>query len=252
MRWVPPPDMLFAASEQVVPVVSLEMARVAASMVIVMVRGGEGLVPAALMSMTPGFNACIDASGKWVCGTYIPAALRGAPFALIPTAQRQLLLCVDQQFVVPEELSGGEPFFTPAGELSERTKAARDFLKDVEANRMGSARACAALARHQCLGPMALDDEAAETGQPRYLKVREAALGKLSAEALVELRDCGALALAYCQLISMQHLTALKELHARALANAAAAKAPPPAAPDGPVDLSILDKDGTMNFDAFR
>jgi len=76
----------------------------------------------------------------------------------------------------------------------------------------------------------------------------EAALNQLPGEALLEVRQAGALPLAYCQLLSMQHLPLLGgliEAHAKAAAQALVAQR---IAPDGNLDLEFLNQNGTISF----
>ena len=84
-------------------------------------------------------------------------------------------------------------------------------------------------------------------GNPRLIaglyRVDEAVLNTLTGDALVELRDIGALQAAYCQLLSMQHLPRLGELVQTQ------AKAGMPSTPSGELDLEFLNQGGTIKFD---
>jgi len=77
-------------------------------------------------------------------------------------------------------------------------------------------------------------------------RIDEAALNQLPADAFMELRDSGALVLAYCQLLSMQHLPVLgqlAQLHAQAEQKAAL-----PTTPGGELNLEYLNNSGTISF----
>ena len=88
-------------------------------------------------------------------------------------------------------------------------------------------------------------------------RIDEAAMNWLAAAVLMEVRDAGALALAYCQRLSMQHLPLMGQL-VEAHAQADAKAAPPvPAVPAAlalgkDLDPSFMSGRGTLNFDGFR
>ena len=75
-------------------------------------------------------------------------------------------------------------------------------------------------------------------------------MNQLPAEALATLRDEAALTVAYCQLLSMQHLQTLGQLaqaHDQAKAKAQAANKLPTNA-SGELDLEFLKSSGTISF----
>jgi hypothetical protein len=79
-------------------------------------------------------------------------------------------------------------------------------------------------------------------------QVDEAALNQLPPEALHEVRHSGALLLAYCQLLSMQHLSLLSQLndaHQKAAAQAAANQQ---LFKGGSLNLDFLGHSDTMKF----
>ena len=77
-------------------------------------------------------------------------------------------------------------------------------------------------------------------------------MNQLPAEALAKLRDEAGLTVAYCQLLSMQHLQTLGQLaqahdQAKAKAKAQAANKLPTNA-SGELDLEFLKSSGTISF----
>ncbi len=99
--------------------------------------------------------------------------------------------------------------------------------------------------KHQLIQPwpIKLQTTAGEQAVEGLFRIDEAALNQLPAEALIELRNTGALLCAYCQLLSMQHLQTLGQLAAaRAQAQAALLTQ------NGELDLSFLNGSETLKF----
>jgi hypothetical protein len=80
-------------------------------------------------------------------------------------------------------------------------------------------------------------------------RIDEVALNALSAEPFQEVRAAGALPVAYCQLLSMQHLAVLGEL-AKAKAEAASRALPVNAA--GELDLEFMNDGPMLDFSRLK
>jgi hypothetical protein len=249
-RWRRYTDYGFAASQMLVPVIGFELPRAAVSMPVAFVRSDTGYLPMAVLGLQAQRNLFIDGQGRWLAD-YVPAALRTQPFALGRGGDGQLVLCIDEASPLIAG-DGGEPLFGEQGEPADEVRKAMAFLQRIEQGRAATAAACEALTRHNCIAPMVFSVKGQAGGARRLeglFQADEAALGKLPDAAFLELRNTGALALAYAQLISLQKLTLLPALAAR--------RAQEEAVPDSlvagkEIDLSFLDKDGTFGFDAFR
>jgi len=139
----------------------------------------------------------------------------------------------------------GELFFPQGDELAPGARKAMDFLGMVEQGRAATVRACEALARHQCIVPLAFTTKVsgADRKVEGLFQAGEAQLNALPDEAFLELRAAGALQLAYSQLLSLHKLPMLGALATRR-AEAASRTAG--------TALSMFDKDGTFGFDALR
>jgi hypothetical protein len=99
-----------------------------------------------------------------------------------------------------------------------------EFLTQIERNRTATLGICDRLQAQGLIQPWPVKLQGADGGERTLeglFRIDEAALNALPAEGLAELRDAGALSLAYCQLLSMQQLSLLGEL-----AQARAARAP--------------------------
>lgn len=131
-----------------------------------------------------------------------------------------------------------------------------EVLNQLEQGVKQATAAAGLLQRHGLIKPWALkvqSDEGEKLLGGLY-QTDEEALNRVPAEALVELRNSGALVLAYCQLISMQHVQVLGQLavaHARA-EQASAAAAARTVDPKGDLNLEFLKANDSLNFGAFR
>jgi hypothetical protein len=237
MRWNRFTDYRFASSLAVVPIAAMETGRAAATLPIVFARAGGGLTTMVLVGLEPGRNLFVDAAGQWQ-GDYVPSMLRAQPFALVRNGG-QSVLCFDEASPLISP-TGAEPMFTEGGELSDAVRQTGEFLQQLQQARETTDKACAALERHGCLLPFSPPGpaEGVASRLGGLLRVGEKKLNQVDGAALAELRDCGALSLAYCHLVSLHRLSALVRMSAqRAQAT---------------VDLSLLEKNGTISFDAFR
>ena len=230
--WERPAHYQAAAAQVLAPLASFEAPAAASRMPLAFVEQGGRWLLVAVLGVPSGSNLCVAPDGRWT-GPYIPAVFRAAPFALQPAPDGRLLLCVDEAAArvrpVGQAAAGAEPFFAPDGAAAPLVRDVLDFLTRLAQGGKTMERACAALHARGLLVPWNVVFQS-PSGEPQPVaglwRVNEAALRQLPADALHALMQEGALALAYSQLLSMQHIALLGEwLQARALA------APPPQAP---------------------
>lgn len=215
---------------------------------IAFIQQGEAFVPAAVQGLQPGQNLFVSPDGRWI-GPYTPAAYRGYPFALANADNGQVVLCVDTDSQLVGE-DHTETFFNEQGEPSQSVKAVLDFLQQVCSNREATLRICAALQAEELIQPwpITLKGEQGEKTVQGLYRIDEAKLNSLSDEALHRLLQADALPVAYCQLLSMQHLQTLGQLaqaHDQAKAQAANKL---PASATGELDLDFLNNHGIISF----
>lgn len=215
----------FATGENIVPVVAAELPKAVTAFPIAFIQQNEAYFPVALLGFEQGRNLFVAATGQWV-GAYVPSILRGHPFKLAKSQDNQFVLCVDQDSGLVTDGPEGEPFFDESGEPSASVQQVLDFLQKVEANQQATARMCAGLQSHHVIKPwpITLKTPAGDRTIDGLNQIDEQALNNLSGEAFLELRQAGALPMAYCQLLSMQHLATLGKLaeaHAQAATQAA-------------------------------
>jgi hypothetical protein len=94
---------------------------------------GENPVPLALMGLNEGVNVFVDADGKLLGETYVPAYIRRYPFMLARTNPNadELSLCFDPHSGLVGDFEEGNPLFD-AGQVSETTTAILKFCEEFE------------------------------------------------------------------------------------------------------------------------
>lgn len=244
LRWKRYSSYAHASQEAVIPLAGAEMPKAAMTLPIGFIKQDDNFFPIAVLGLQPGQNLFVAADGRWT-GNYIPAAFRSHPFRLAQTKDAQQALCIDEDSGLVTSGPEGESFFTDDGKPSQGILDILDFLGQIEQSRLSTVAACAVLQKHSLIRPwpVTLKTESGEQQVAGLLQIDEAALMALPADALVETRNAGALSLAYCQLISMQHLPMLGQLaisHAQAKANQLASA--------NELKLDFLNQGETLSF----
>lgn len=245
-RWRPSTDYGFARNQSVIAVTAAEMMRAAPALPIAFQFRGEKVLPVAILGVQPDCNLMVAADGRWL-GSYIPAALRAYPFLLKNVEGGKQVLCIDSSATCLSEGPGGTPLFAADGKLSPALDEMLRFLTMTQKSRQLTLLAGTALAKHELLKPWPIRVPTAEGEQAidGFFQIDEAALGKLDGDAMIQLRDVGALTIAYCQLISMQHIGLLGQLAE------ARAKATVPDANSTSSVLDALSQGGTLKLHGF-
>ena len=253
LRWKRYANYTFAAADSIVPLVAAELPKAVTALPIAFVEQGEGYFPAAVLGLRPGNNVFVSPDWRWI-GQYIPAAFRSYPFRLVSTQDGQQMLCINEDSGLVTEAPSGEPFFTADGQPTQATLDILNFLTYIEQNRAITEKACAVLQKHKLIRPwlITVKNDVGENQIAGLFQIDEAALNNLSAEAFLELRQSGALPIAYCQLLSMQHLPLLGQLTDAQSKASAQALSLHDLAPNGNLDLEFFNKGGTFNFGAMK
>lgn len=238
----------FAANEALAPLVSKEFPKAALSFPIAFVATGDDFAPVAVLGLQSGRNLFVSLDGRWI-GGYIPAMFRGYPFLLVNTDEDRQVLCINDAHGSISDVDG-EAFFDQESQPTQAVKDILDFLNQVASNRLATLKVVKVMQKHQLIAPWQIKlkgaDQQEQTVQGLF-RVDESVLNLLSAEALDEIRQAGALPLIYCQLLSMQHLPMLGKLaqaHHEAQQMAAL-----PKTDTGEIDLSFLADDTTISFE---
>lgn len=212
LRWKRYRSYFFAAQDVVAPLVAQELSKAAMALPVAFIEQDGGYTLAAVQGLQPEQNLFVASDGRWI-GGYTPAVYRGYPFALATAETDKLVLCVDADSgLVGERFS--ERFFDENGEPSQSMKDLLTFLEQVHANRMLTRRLCAGLAAEGLIQPWPINlrHESGDQALQGLYRIDEAKLNTLDAEAVHRLYKSGALAVVYCQLLSMQHLQVLAQL----------------------------------------
>lgn len=244
MGWRPATDYRHAAQRGQVPVLLHEVPLLLADMALAFMQhtpvpAGEGASTEALassaaaapggfrlcglMHLLPNDNLFVGPDGRWL-GNHVPEALRAFPLALhVVAGKTDKVLCVEASHLVPSEAQPGvgaevsqgtqaapKPFFQADGQQSAELTAALKVLQEFELP-SATQRAVDALASHGLLQPWALRTRLDERELPvqGLWCVDKAAMLAASGEVLAQLRDVGALALAFGQLWSMPQVNRL-------------------------------------------
>ena len=254
-HWQSLSSYVFTSAEAIAPLSAQELPKAATALPLGFAMTEAGIMPVALQGLSPNKNLWVAVDGRWV-GGYIPARYRGHPFQLVATDGGQQVLCVDEDsgLLVEADSGFGAPFFTAEGQPSPAVKEVLNFLKMLADDRVLTLKLCALLQSHQLLIPWALkvyEEEPTDRDLNGILRIDEARLQQLSGEALQELAASGALLMAYCQLLSMQHLSVLEQLakaHAQMAAAAQAAAQQATLMPKSDLDLAFLNQSDTISF----
>jgi hypothetical protein len=242
-RWTKYSNYSFVAEEAVLPLVAAELSKSIMSLPVAFIRQGEQYELVALLGLETGKNLFVSQDGRWI-GQYVPAAARSYPFMLARNEKQEFVLCFDEQSGLINDSVDGESLFTEESKPSQGVEQILSFLDQIEQSRQATVTACAALEKQACIVPWNITLKTAE-GERKIeglFQIDEAALNALDAEAFIELRKAGAIIVAYCQLLSMQHLPVLGQL--------AEVRLPPvPVSENGKdLDLSFLSDGGVFNF----
>lgn len=244
--WRGPANYSFAANTALLPIYGAEIGAAAMTLPLAFIAHEGAHIPVAVLGLEVGKSLLVSSDGNWQ-GGYLPLALRSYPFMLVPAGDGRQLLCVDEGCNLVREGADGKPFFEgDQNALSPVLTAILEALGRSEQARVPTVAACETLQRHDLLRPWPLVIPAAQGDRnvEGLFCVDEAAVNALPDEAFLDLRRNGALALAYAQMLSMQHMESLLNL---ALNRARVAAQLAQSGPSGSLDLSFLGGD-TIRF----
>lgn len=238
-------NYFFASKDTICSLTAHELPRAVMAMPTGFVLADDTYTLVAIQSLEQDSNFYVNSEGRWL-GKYIPAAYRSHPFLLAKNEAdtEQLILCIDESSELVSEGEGDESFFNEEGELSASVKEIFEFLTKVNDSVAITAQICARLQEHNVIKPWELKIQL-ETGVRNVeglFCIDESALNSLSDESFIELRKSGALSLAYCQMLSMQHVSDLA-LVVRAKSTSASSTT------DAEINFDSLTENGNINFD---
>lgn len=214
----PHASFAFAAGANVIPLNLAEFAQAGVWYPIVF-SGKETVSPVAVVGVRGGQNLFVEADGAWRAPAYVPAYVRRYPFILTrpDMSKDQVLLCIDRGSDRVSEAA--EKKFFDGAQPAETTKAALDYCLNFQRQALATEQVTKALVEHDLLvdrqGTLELPGGGETLRLTDFKVVDEARLNGLSDEAMLDLRKRGALAMAYCQMMSMNNWSSLSWLAAQ-------------------------------------
>lgn len=200
------------ASEQIItPVLLTELPKLISQYMLGFVLNGDQFQAVALLGFEQGQNLYVNHDGRWI-GDYVPANVRGYPFALAPDNQNQLVLCIDAAKLLEDE--SGQALFDGAGEPAEPVTKTLEFLHQCDADRKRTQAAVDVLQRSGVVQPWDLEFSRGEGEEPLRVqglyRIDEKALNTLDAETYGKLQGAP-MALVYAHLYTVQQQRQLIE-----------------------------------------
>jgi len=224
----------FAAETTAIPVFGGEIVVMGRELPVAFARDAAGIFPTALLGLQAGQNLMIDPQGRWL-GAHVPAIWRRGPFRLAQIeggseGEPRMALCLDDSSELLNE-SEGMPLFDDSGAPTALIDSAKTLLSQIERDARTTRTVCALLSRLDLFTPWNLEIALPDGSKQRVadlFQIDESRIATLSAEALVEIRDAGALPLIYAHLLSLSRTSLLGRLatmaHERAQQQAAMQK----------------------------
>lgn len=244
-----------AIDDMVAPLALHELPKAMLHMPLAFAKLQGQLTPVAMQALTRGHNLFVAPDGRWI-GKYLPVCYRFQPFALATLDDdRQVLCCDDASDLLSE--TDGEPFFDEQMNRSGAITHILNILGQHANNRKLTLEVCAMLDELGLIAqwPVKLQDEATDKQGviAGLFRIDEQALNELPADKLAKVRECGALPLIYCQLLSMQHVPMLGQLsQAHALAKQRAQSGGDLGADLADADVTFMADDTTLSFDGLE
>lgn len=215
--WKKVPDFRFALEEISCPLGLQEIPRIVADIPFGFVKSDKGFSISGILGLQKNRNLFVGNDGQWH-GRYVPAHFRAYPFLLAKneTVEGQLVFCIDQASELVSESNDNVLFFDGQGVLSPQLKDILQFLEKIHSNTVAAENICAIFNGHNLLIPWELKFEVGDRIHQvdGLFCIDETTLNKLPDSDFLALRDSGALLIAHCQLLSMQHVNDLiKRMH---------------------------------------
>ncbi len=244
-RWSRSKDYFFASQDALAAVTIQELPAAMMSTAIGFSQDKNGFFPVSLQGLMTGRNYFVSMQGKWLT-SYVPAQYRTYPFKLGLNADQEAILCIDESSGLINNNSEGERFFLDDGSPAEILKEVFLSLLKYEKHQLATRAVCNLLQKYELIQPWELqvNKDGKLSSVNGLFQIDEAKLNSLPADALFELRNAGALVVAYGQLFSIQLLPHLEKLGQKAVSGIQANHQT-----SGDLGFSISADSGTLNFD---
>lgn len=241
--WRPPTDYRHAKEDALAPLVISELGQALPHYPLAFTQKSGEYQLVAMLSLQSGINLYVDTNNRWIA-PYIPACFRSYPFNLLPNQKGDLVVCIDSDSGLFHEKAepDDKPLFTAEGQPTEELQETIDFMQNRHKQQMLTQQAVKQLAEHNLIQPWPVQIKTGEEVQnvQGLHRIDEKSLKSLNSNALSNMMQNGALAIAYAQLLSMNQISLLVE-RAKSLA-----KHQPQEEPD--ID-KLFGNDDILNFD---
>lgn len=211
--WSRSTDYFYAAEQAVCPVEIQELPKAMMCMPLAFMPQGESFSVFAVLGLSSNSNYFVDNIGNWT-GKYVPARFRVYPFVLAKSEENadELIFCFDSASGLLMEDKSKELFFEKDGELTSFLTDMMRFLATIDTDKQATIELCKQLEDFGLIQPWSIEIKTEhDTHKVKGLfAIDEAKLNTLDDTKFLALRESGALALAYFQMLSMQHIEELK------------------------------------------
>ncbi len=220
LRWRRPANFRFAAGDHLMPLGFQEARKAAMGMPVGFIKLEEKFLLVAILGLRNGESLVVQESGKWLAA-HLPDAYQGFPFKMTRLDAERYKVCTDEdsEFVakaadIPPGAKGWRVFFDEedklAGAVGELVNKMRQHASDLAL----AERATEKLTELELIREWEI--VAGDKEKPLQVKglhtIDQERLAGLDGDAMVALRDCGALYLAYAQILSGHHMPSLLRL----------------------------------------
>lgn len=210
LTWHPPVDLTFAADQALLPLHAGELAKVAATMPLALIKENREWQLVGVCGVESGHNLFIK-DGKWL-GNYRPAWLSTYPFEIVTVGEKGLVT-FDRDSGLEDPHGAGEPFFDEQGQMTEAVTTRVEALKTAYRKQQTTHKALSVLGT---LGLMVPWPEALKSQLDLSIDglhmVDEKALAQLGDESFLTLRHAQALPIAYAVNLSIPQTHLLARL----------------------------------------
>ena len=220
LRWRRPVNFRFAAGDHLMPLGLQEMRKATMGMPAGFIKLEDKFLLVAILGLRNGESLVVEESGKWLAA-HLPDAYLGFPFRMMRLDAERYQVCVEEEseFVaavedLPEDAKGWRPFFVEEEKLAEPVAELVKQMQQHATDLVTAERATAKLAETGLIREWEITAGTEE--KPLQVKglhtIDQQRLAELDGDALTALRDCGALYLAYAQILSGFHMASLLRL----------------------------------------
>ncbi len=223
LRWRKPPNFRFAAGDHLMPLGLKEMQKAAMGLPSGFIKLQGKFLLVAVQGLRNGESLVVGEAGEWLAA-HVPESYFGYPIRMYRLDAERCQVCalgetelVGKAEDIPDEAKGWQRFFDEDGALDESVSELAGRMRRHASDLAAAERATAKLAELELIGEWEITagEEEATVHVKGFYTVDQERLARLDGESLAAMRDCGALYLAYVQLLSGHHMPALIEIARR-------------------------------------